>query len=697
MAKISVEQGLLRIKTLEKKGQVQEARRLLAQLIEAYPGNQRLRKLAATPVAAVMPPPQVMQDLGRLYAAGRLDQVAQAAAQLTRQFPAAEVLWNMLGAALAQMGRAEQAIQAFRSACDLNPANPEGHSNLGNALKAVGDIPAALASYDLALKLNPDFLKARFNRGNTYRDLGRFDEAEADYRTVLKVDPTSAEVLNNLGSMLLGQDRADEAEAVLQTAVKHHPQHADALVNLGAALQKREAHAEALVHLRAAVQSAPDHVEGLNNLGVSLRATAASWEAITHLRRAIELAPAYGDAYSNLGSVLTDLGQFAEAEKCLLQAIEIDPTKAGWMQKLASVLNSLGRKAEAEAQLRNALKLNPNLLGALAELGSMNAIKLEDPEFDRMETLFFDANAPAEGRIGLSTGLVKVLEDAKLYERAFKVIREANMLKRALHGYDRQDDQRLFAKLREAADDLAKGALRPDQVQPGLVPIFVLGMPRSGTTLVEQIISAHPQVSGAGELGLVKQFGLKLATGKVVPTEAALQEFRAAYLEGLQHYSNGNTFVTDKLPHNFLYIGLIAAAFPEARIVHLNRAPAAVCWSNYKHIFAGPALGYCYDLHDTVAYHAMYRDLMAFWADRLGERIHQLDYERLTVEQDDETRRLIAALGLPWDDACLAPQDNSRGVRTASIQQVRKKVYSGSSEAWRKYEPWLEGAFDGLG
>ena len=214
-------------------------------------------------------------------------------------------------------------------------------------------------------------------------------------------------------------------------------------------------------------------------------------------------------------------------------------------------------------------------------------------------------------------------------------------------------------------------------------------MPRSGTSLIEQIISCHPQVYGAGELPFLELFGGKISRGVKDIKSRNLLKFRKSYLNQLKNISADKQIITDKMPQNFLHIGLILKALPEAKIIHVTRDPAATCWSNFKHYFSAKGLGYSYDLHDTVAYFRMYQELMEFWEKQYGDKIYHIDYERLTIEQEIETKKLIKHLKLDWDDACLLPQENRRNVRTASRQQVKEKVYKGSSKAWRKYENFL--------
>ena len=175
-----------------------------------------------------------------------------------------------------------------------------------------------------------------------------------------------------------------------------------------------------------------------------------------------------------------------------------------------------------------------------------------------------------------------------------------------------------------------------------------------------------------------------------------MSDFRKAYLDELAKVSGGSQFVTDKMLDNFCRVGLILKALPEAKIIHVKRDPAATCWSTFKHYFPAKALGYSYDLNDTVRYFELYQDLMGFWDQLYGDQIYHLDYDRLTDEQEPETRKLIEHLELGWEDACLSPQENKRSVRTASQQQVRGKVYTGSSQVWRKFESYLDGAFDEL-
>jgi hypothetical protein len=269
-------------------------------------------------------------------------------------------------------------------------------------------------------------------------------------------------------------------------------------------------------------------------------------------------------------------------------------------------------------------------------------------------------------------------------------------LRQRLLAYEFRQDEQLFGRIRQTAPQFKDVVLDVTGEPVRHTPIFILGMPRSGTTLVEQIVSSHSEITGAGELNYTQQFGSDLTVGQKPINFETVQSFRKSYLAELAKRAEGQALITDKMPQNFRCIALICAAFPDAKIVHVQRSAEATCWSNFKHYFFSENLGYSYSLADTVAYYGLYKDLMQFWSQSYSDRIYHLDYDKVTEYQDPETRRLIEHLGLNWEDACLAPQNNKRSVKTASQQQVRQKVYKGSSQAWKKYEPFLGGAFDEL-
>ena len=296
----------------------------------------------------------------------------------------------------------------------------------------------------------------------------------------------------------------------------------------------------------------------------------------------------------------------------------------------------------------------------------------------------------------LSYAYAKMNEDVGKFDFAFENYVAGGAIRRKLLRYDQKVDEQLFKSIKLTAPKLSSTCLKVENIQRNITPIFILGMPRSGTTLVEQIISSHSKVQGAGELKILGNVGGSIGLGRKAATHKSLFEVRKSYLSALKKISSGKQFVTDKMPHNFLYIGLILNAIPEARIIHVKRDPAATCWSNFKHYFSTEGLGYSYDLKNTVSYFKLYQDLMEFWQRQYGSEIYHLDYDKLTIKQELETKKLIEFLELEWENSCLSPQTNKRSVRTASQQQVRKKVYKGSSEAWRKFEPFLNAVFEKL-
>ena len=404
----------------------------------------------------------------------------------------------------------------------------------------------------------------------------------------------------------------------------------------------------------------------------------------------------YAEAHSNLGSTLQELGRLDEAEVSYRQAIVLKPDYALAHNNLGVALQELGRLDEAEASCRQAIALKPDYAEAHRYLTLMKRFDAQDEQYSKMQELYLDENISEEQRCHINFGLAKACEDLGNFEQAYTHYGEGNVLRKKLLNYDINQDVELFRQIKFNYPRIEQNSLASEKTPKNLMPIFIVGMPRSGTTLVEQIVSSHSQVTGAGELSFATQLGAPIARGLSDSNTDSLLNFREKYLKKLKSVSNGNLMITDKMPQNFLIIGLLAAAFPEAKIVHVKRNPAAVCWGNYKQYFTPKSFGYCYAIDDVLSYHKMYQNLMEFWGNSLGKRIYNLDYELLTGNQESETRQLIEYLGLDWEEKCLSPQNNRRRVATASNMQVRQKVYKGSSEQWKKYQSFLNGAFDGL-
>ena len=533
---------------------------------------------------------------------------------------------------------------------------------LGAVLGTTGRKHEAVDAYQKAVALSPQDAGAHNNLGNTLKALGRLDEAEASYNQAIALKTDYAVAHNNLGNTLKALGRLDEAEASYNQAI---------------ALK-------------------PDFAEAHNNLGNTLKALGRLDEAEASYNQAIALKPDFAVAHNNLGSTLKALGRLDEAEASYNQAIALKPDYAVAHNNLGSTLKALGRVDEAEASYNQAIALKPDYAEAHRHLTLVKTYEVQDEQYSKMEELYLDENLSEEQRCHINFGLAKVCEDLGNFEQAFAHYTEGNGLRKKLLNYDINQDAELFKQLKSSYPKIEKNLLELDTLSKNLMPIFIIGMPRSGTTLVEQIISSHLQVTGAGELNFAKQFGAAIATGINEVNNQSLLDFRHNYLSKLQNVSNGNLIVTDKMPQNFRYIGLLAAAFPEAKIIHVKRNPAAVCWANYKRYFVSKNIGYCYAIDDVISYHKLYENLMDFWTSTLSKRIYNLDYEQLTVNQETETRQLIEYLGLDWDENCLSPQNNTRRVATASNLQVRQKVYQGSSEQWKKFQPFLNGAFDGF-
>ncbi len=524
---------------------------------------------------------------------------------------------------------------------------------------------------------------------------GRWSLALGPMQRSARVSPQDAEAHSNLAATFNELGEFAEGEASARLAIGLNPEFAEAHNNLGISLKKLGRLSEAAASYKEAISLRPDYDRAYNNLGTTLQEMTMLEESEASLRRAIKLRPSYAEAHNNLGNTLKELGKFAEAQESFTAAVSLQPDLAEAHYNLGNIFQDLGKLDDAETSYKRAIALKADYTEAHKALADAKKFLSKDEQYIQMQSLYVTGLISDEQRCQICFALAKACDDLGELSDAFEYYAEGNALRKKELGYALDRDVKLFSELKSSYSNIATQRLRQQTLEIGVVPIFIIGMPRSGTSLVEQILTAHSQITGAGELTFASKFGGEIARGAQKPLARSLQNFRVRYLDALRKRSDGGELITDKLPQNFLYLGLILAAIPEAKVVHLRRDGAAVCWSNYIQYFSSK-IGYCYSLEDTLGYYNLYKDLMDYWHEALPGKIYDLDYEALTENQEGETRKLICYLGLEWDEACLSPHENRRGVATASASQVRKKVYSGSSEKWKRYKPYLNGALDHL-
>lgn len=421
-------------------------------------------------------------------------------------------------------------------------------------------------------------------------------------------------------------------------------------------------------------------------------------EARDAASRAERLAPKDALTFDTIGCVWTRLGEHEAASRLFAEAVALDGTNLDFRYNLAAALGFLGRTEEAGAQFEAIIAAAPTDGRAHYALSGLRRHDAARNHLPRLEAALAGADDPAD-RLRIRYALGKEYEECGRPAEAFAHLRAANDAHRAAIGYDFAQDAAVFDAIEHA---FADGSVLTGDGRRGAAPIFVVGMPRTGTTLVDRILSSHPEVRSAGELQAMP-LGVKLLSGsttrRIVDPEtiAAMRGKPAAALaqaylaRALPHAGEGAGRFTDKLPANFLYLGFIAAAFPEARIVCLRRDPMDTVWSNYRHLFATTSPYYAYSYHpaDIARYWQRFDRLIAFWQARLPGRVLELSYESLVADQEGQTRRLLAHCGLDWNDACLDFHRNAAAVSTPSAAQVRRPITGDAIGRWRVHADGL--------
>jgi tetratricopeptide (TPR) repeat protein len=602
----------------------------------------------------------------RRYQAGQLKEAESLYRQILTVDPDHANTLHLLGVVAFELGRPGEAAALMGRALTLAPSDApyraEVHNNLGVALQAVGRLEEALAVHQRALELVPGYASGHLNYGNVLMKLGRFEEALCAYRTAIAL-------------------RSDHAAA--------HFAHGNALLQLQRFVEAHDAYRDAL-------KLNPESAEAHNNLGIALSKLRRSHEAVTAYRRALELKSDYAEARYNLGGALSDLGLSEDALAAYEAAAGLRKHRfAEPLANKALLLIEAGQLDQSRESIDQALAVNPDSALVWQLRSQTKFFAPGDPDIETLEALNASAETrriSLEDRIRLEFALGKVWMDVGDAERAFKHLDRANRLKRSTFDYDAAATDRWLALIAECFTfPLMQGS--GGQGHPSEMPVFIVGMPRSGTTLVEQILASHPEIHGAGELEALPELVHSLPTGypqvisELPPGELA--RLGREYERRVCALGPVRRRVVDKMPSNFCHAGLIHLILPQARIIHCHRNAADTCLSCYTKEFRGD-IRFAYDQRELGLFYRGYESLMAHWRKLLPpECLIEVEYEDVVSDLEVQARRLVAFCGLDWSEACLNFQDTPRQVKTLSAAQVREPIYRSSVGRWRPFAPHM--------
>jgi tetratricopeptide (TPR) repeat protein len=654
------------------------------------------RELPRRPAPAVLaaassaPPAAELDasDLAAMIHAGRYAELETRTREVLRGQPNCGLAWKALGVSLTLQGK--DAVHALAMAATLLPDDAEAHSNLGHTLRGLGRLEDAVASYSRALALKPGCVVTQHNMGNALLELERFEDAAASYSRALALKPELAEAHSNLGNALHRLGRFDEAAASYRRALALKPDFAGAHSNLSDTLRDLGQIAEAAASARRAIEIEPELAGAHNSSGNALMDLGKLEEAAASYRRALTLKPGFTAAHINLGLVLRQLGRAAEAEASCRTVLETNPNAASAVVLLAELRADRGQFAEAEELFRHATQIDPKSPEAWAGIAHLRKMTVSDAAWAAQAQRIAEQRLPPRDEVHLRFAIGKYLDDVREFEDAFANFRRAHELKKR-YG-ERYDRQRMTRGVDRAIHSYDREWARRPRVDAiaSARPVFVVGMPRSGTSLAEQILASHPAIFGAGELPFWNSAASSESFARGgEPSRDIYPKLAADYLRLLEKLSAGALRVVDKMPANFLSLGLIHEALPNARIIHMRRNPIDTCLSIYFQHFKG-AHSYADDLDDLVHYYSEYSRLMKHWRDVLPEDVMlDVPYESLVDDQEGWSRKMLEFVGLAWEPRCLDFHRADRSVMTASKWQVRQKINRSSVERWRNYERFI--------
>jgi type IV pilus biogenesis/stability protein PilW len=678
---------------------------------------------------------------GQLYGRGRYKQAENVCRQILKHKPSIADAHSILGVVLNAQGQAKEGIASLKRAVKLAPSVASYRSNLGEVQRQSGNLADAIVTLQEAIELDPRNPQAYNNLGITRFDSNNFDEAIESYRKAIELQPDFAEAHNNLGNALRRARKFDEAMESYQNALAYRERYPEAYNNMGTLLRDIGKTDQAEHSFRKALQQNPAYVDAHNNLASIYFNDRRDVDALRQLTEVLKIAPTdkraliltariqtrranfvaaeqacrivlkdepdEAEALTVLGQVLHETDRFDEALQMLEKAAEVAPRNPETLNFFGVALKSVGRLDDARDQILRGVELNPGMYGAYANLNDLVDFSKEKELFERIETIMAaSADKEADYMLPLHFAYAKALDDNGQHEKALEHYIAGGKLKRRQLTYDEAETFKFFEDIQKAFPaELFKN--RPYDGNATTRPLFIVGMPRSGSTLVEQILASHGDVYGAGEVKYFSQALHKLRdrfpslskypdmVRELKPNHYKL--VADGYEQALFSSAGNARIVTDKLLTNYFFVGLLHLMFPHAHFINTRRDPVDSSLSAFTKLFKDD-MPHSYDLGEMGRYYRQYDALMKHWEKVLPKGVLKVvEYEKVVGNLEQEAKAIIEFLGLEWDDKVLEFHKSKRPVKTASVAQVRKPIYKTSVKRWKKYGKGLQPLVDAIG
>jgi tetratricopeptide (TPR) repeat protein len=618
------------------------------------------------------------------------------AQQILRDHPKDPSILRVSGVALMRQGKFEKALEQLSTSVEIAPELADGHEQHGLVLAALGRLDEAEESLQTALRLDPNSTSAHSKLARLQMMQGKDEESRKSRDHMFELNPHWQTLQDAMKLQVDG--KLDEARQIVKSVLREDPDNINALNSMGGICMAQDAFNDAEAFLRKAVGLAPDFAFAWSVLSVSLKEQGNFEEAVETLEKALSVEPGNAEWHSSLGNLLLAWGKEERAFDSFEKALAINPTHVSALHSKGHALKTMGDQDDAIRAYRAAAASRPDLGEIYWSLANLKTFRFDPDEVEFMQTQLDSEKLTDDSKLNFCYSLGKYFEDQKDYPKAFEYYTRGGAIKRENVIFDpveyvAQSDKIIEVFTPEFFEKRAAFGYSD------AAPILIVGLPRSGSTLIEQILSSHSQVDGTAELSDLMVLGNKTGQNRfdklkfpesLVDIDAdSIEDLGKEYIERTFHHRQGAPYFTDKMPNNFPYIGFLHLILPNAKVIDARRHPLDSCFGSFKQLFA-KGQPFSYDLFELGQYYNSYIRLMKHWDRVLPGKVLRVQYEDNVADQEVQARRMIEHCGLEWEDQVLRFYETERAVKTASSEQVRQPIYNKSVNSWKRYETELE-------